>query len=278
MHTSEDVVLEKTFSKNSSEAAFIIAALIGDGLRVLQLSDYYYGLIKSGKIYYGARSGFSVRANTVPVATQHRDMADPAIRYKVPAMTMQYYNTNRKKLLGLGLTKEEYLSFGISAWTEYLDSAVNTGGWAVYLFHTVTLEGQEPNQYSVYQEQLEALIDYTASYGDRVWVATYTDAQIYYNQWSSAKVTATRGEDVIKLNLTHGEKGEGYDMAMTVRLNVSDEWNAVTVNGERLNVIHENGESYVLVDVTPFVELTVYRYNQDASGDNNGDFEYLPVD
>ncbi len=249
------------------------------GLRVKQLSDYYYGLVSNGNYYIGARYAFSItNSSSVRNANLPSDMANRNTRYNVPALTTQYFAANHNNVLARGLPNETYINNGIDAWERYIDNAINQNGWACFLLHSVIDDTTRPNgaDYAIFKSQADALFAYADSYGERLWIATYDEAQIYYNQWSSATVTAKASDNRIRVDLSHRENGEMYDMAMTVRVNLPNGWNDAFVAGESLEIHDDGGVSYVFVDVTPDVPLFVTA----ASTHNesvDGDFELVPV-
>ena len=249
------------------------------GLRVKQLSDYYYGLVSSGNYYIGARYAFSiVNSSSVRNANLPSDMANRNTRYNVPALTTQYFAANHNNILAKGLSNETYINNGIDAWERYIDNAINQNGWACFLLHSVIDDTARPsgNDYAIFKSQANALFAYADSYGDRLWIATYDEAQIYYNQWSSATVTAKATDNRIRVDLSHRENGEMYDMAMTVRVNLPDGWSSAFVGGEALEIHNDGGVSYVFVDVTPDEPLFVTSAST-VNDSVDGDFELVPV-
>ena len=178
-------------------------------------------------------------------------------------------------ILAKGLSSSTYINAGIPAWEKYIDNAVNQNGWSVFLLHTVVDDNATPNDYAIFRSQADALFAYADSYGERLWFPTYDEGTVYYTQWSSATVTATAAESRIRVDLTHREKGEMYDMAMTVRVELPDGFDGAYVDGEALEIHVADGVRYVLVDVTPNLPLFISR-SAPVDG-NDGDFELLPV-
>ena len=165
---------------------------------------------------------------------------------------------------------------GIPAWEKYVDSAVNQNGWSVFLFHTVVEDHiKPPNDYAVLRSQAEALFAYADGYGERLWFPTYDEGTIYYTQWSTATVNAVAAESRIRVDLTHAEKGDMFNMAMTVRVELPDGFDGAYVNGEAIEIHEADGVRYILVDVTPGVPLFIDESRPAEGGD--ADFEYVPV-
>ena len=139
----------------------------------------------------------------------------------------------------------------IENWTAYIDHALEQGGWAPFCIHLITKT--ESNTHHILQSQADALFAYTASLGDRVWVATYTDASLYFCEWSTAKVNCEYADGAVKVMLTDEENDEVFNMPLTVKVTVPKSFrDGAVVNGETLEVYkNTDGTYYVLVDIVP---------------------------
>lgn len=139
----------------------------------------------------------------------------------------------------------------IENWKAYIDHALDQGGWAPFCIHLIT--EKEASSHHILQSQADALFAYTASLGDRVWVATYTDASLYFCEWSSAKVSCEYADGALNVTLTDAENNEVFNMPLTVQVSVPKSFrDGAVVNGEALEVYkNEDGTYYVLVDIVP---------------------------
>ena len=152
------------------------------------------------------------------------------------------------------------LNAKITYWTNFIDAAIDTGTWGQYCIHNIMPD----NEYSttghfIYESQLDQLFKYANDRADDLWMPTYSEGLIYYIQWSTATVTATtHAEDYVKVNLTHEEEGEIYNMAMTVKVYVPASWESATVDGEELTLHAESsGKQFVYVDILPDETITI---------------------
>ena len=139
----------------------------------------------------------------------------------------------------------------IENWTAYIDHALEQGGWAPFCIHLIT--ENEHSSHHILQSQADALFAYTASLGDRVWVATYTDASLYFCEWSTAKVDCKYLNNNVVVTVTDEENDEIFNMPLTVKVTIPPSFgSSAFVNGEALEVLEdEGGTKYVLVDVVP---------------------------
>ena len=139
----------------------------------------------------------------------------------------------------------------IENWKEYIDEALKLGGWACFCIHKMTPKVDNVYHY-ILQKQANMLFKYTDSLGDDVWVAPFTDAMLYFSEWSSAKAEAEYADGCITVKLTDKENDAIYNMPLTVKVSVPDTWSKVRVGTRTLDVQQgRNGGAYVYVDVVP---------------------------
>ncbi len=143
-------------------------------------------------------------------------------------------------------------------WKNYIDAALEQQGWACFCIHQMTPD--EIGSHHILQSQADQLFAYTESLGDTVWVATLTDAMLYYFEWSTARLETAYADGTVTVTLTDGESDEIFDMPLTVKVAVPANWPSARC-GENLLEIRQNqdGSCYVYVDIVPdsgTVELT----------------------
>jgi chitin deacetylase len=168
---------------------------------------------------------------------------------------IEHYNTSARKATDINSAPFECLTADIDYWTDYIDAAANTGGFACFCLHDI-----EPNDYTgsnhhIYQAQADMLFGYACERGD-LWIATFDDAMLYYNEWSTASLEAIAYKDEsITVRLTDKEDNSIYNMPLTVKLDVPGGWEKVTVEqgGEiaEYSVIESESGNYAYVDITP---------------------------
>ena len=92
------------------------------------------------------------------------------------------------------------------------------------------------------------------SYTDKenIWVASYTEALMYYSQWSTASAFAEFIDGRIYVNLTDGEDDGVFTAALTVKVTVPDSWTEARIGDKTLSIMtDEGGERYVYADIVP---------------------------
>ena len=173
--------------------------------------------------------------------------------------TKDYFTTKEHRLL--------QRSFGISGgtantdetvdgWVSHIDAAVEKGVWVSYCIHNILTaeEYAELGHNSILTEHAERLFSHAASYGDDIWIANYTDATLYYHEWSSASVTSSydAATGSISVSLTDNERDDIYNMPLTIKVAVPGTWSTVTVGTETIEVQYtSSGSAFVYVDVAP---------------------------
>ena len=136
------------------------------------------------------------------------------------------------------------------SWTQYIDYAIESGGWANFCLHQIFEDGTVSEAFHLKESQARALFAYTNR--DDVWVANYSEACKYYAEWSTAEVSVECNDGVISVTLTDAENNEVYDEALTVRVTVPTGWTECIVGDKTVEVmVDENGESFVYVNIIP---------------------------
>lgn len=147
-----------------------------------------------------------------------------------------------------------------TGWKTHIDNAISKSGWASFCIHAMTETSDDDSQgvHNITWAQAEELFAYAASKGSSLWIATQTDATLYYHEWSTATVTSSYDADANKISvtLTDEENDELYTMPLTVKLTIPGTWASVSAGGRDLTIREDaSGTRYVYVDVAP--ETTV---------------------
>lgn len=217
------------------------------------LPTAFYDLLRSNGTYIGAR-GVTYGITNAEV------LKDISKRYDIASYAIEYYGSSAVTNTTKASTPKECLNAGIDKWQAYIDDTIKEGGWGCFLVHNVRDDGyQNAYEHFIYKSQADKLFNYLYSKGDDVWVATYTDAQIYYNQWSTSTVSAEAYKDEY-ITLTHSdmENGEMYNVAMTVKVSVPEAWTGAKV-GENIYEVKTaaDGTKFIYVDILPDSTLKI---------------------
>ena len=150
-----------------------------------------------------------------------------------------------------------------ASWKSHIDRAIAAdGGWASFCIHAMTEDVNEEGQgaHHINWAQAEALFSYAADKGSDLWIATQTDATLYYHEWSTSTVTSSYDDEAnsITVTLTDKENDEVYTMPLTVKVAVPGNWTKATAGDKTLTVkLDDDGSCYVLVDVAPETTVTL---------------------
>lgn len=162
-------------------------------------------------------------------------------------------------------TNAECIAAGISAWTQYVDYAMQFGSWASIGFHSIVADNVQGTGYQVYDSQVKALMDYVQPLVDSgdLWLASFSDAAKYYFEWSSASVTAKCvSEKRIEVTLSDNEADERYDEELTVKISVPIEWTSAKLDSYGVATelemhVAEDGTHFVYANILPGDEISV---------------------
>ena len=205
-------------------------------------NQIYNNAITNGD-FLGGRGTFQV---TTPEATKSKitkasQMADLNYRKSVPAYMIVTENRNSSGSVNEG---------GIDNWKAYIDAAVEQNGFAPFCIHNIIPNPTSHDGHNISEADAEELYAYTLS--KNIWVATYTDAMIYYSEWSTAKVKTVYVDEKINVTLTDSERNDIFDMALTVKVNVPFNWESAKVGGDTLEVHRaDDGSAFVYVNIVP---------------------------
>ena len=208
-----------------------------DGVRYPSYYNYFTKIMKQAVAdgdLIGARNTFQVN-NTTDSKKQvvlPSYLINPDYRLSTPAYMILDSNKGAN---------------GIENWTAYIDHAIEQGGWACFCIHEIRDDKQG---HYILKNDADALFAYV---GDKnVWVATYTEAMLYYCEWSTASVSCEYRNGSVFVTLTDEERDDVFDMALTVKVSVPNTWNNASYNGETVEVqVNEDGSRYVYVNVVP---------------------------
>ena len=150
---------------------------------------------------------------------------------------------------------------GANGGTEYaeavIDAAIELGGWSTFCIHTI-----DGGYHVITSAQADAIFAHADSYGDRLWIAGYGEALMYFSELGSAKSTVTYDGTKITVTVTDNEDNTVYNVPLTVKVKVPGVWNSVNVNGKVIRVMTDNdGSQFIYVDIVPdsgSVEITPF--------------------
>lgn len=200
---------------------------------------YYNELVDQAiadNFYIGGRGTFQV-TNT----------ADSSSRVILPSSLKTA--ANRRSVPAYMIVNANKGENGIENWTAYIDHAIRKGGWACYCIHAMS-KPEEAGGHYIYESDAEELFRYSDD--KNVWVATFTDAMLYYLEWSTATAKAEFENGVVKVTLKDKEPDELFNMPLTVKVTVPSAWKGAVCDGETLEAYtDDNGNKCVYVNIVP---------------------------
>ena len=208
-----------------------------DGKNITTYLTYFNSLLTKSvqrDEYIGARSTFQVTdtASSASKVVLPESLRSVKSRMSVPAYMIVDSNKGAN---------------GVENWTAFIDHAVEKGGWACYCIHNILTTA---SGHYILQDDAEKLFAHT--YGKNIWVATFTDALMYYSQWSTAKVETSYSGGKVSVTVKDSENDEVFNAPLTVKVTVPSKWTSATCDGETLEIrSDENGNKYVYVNIVP---------------------------
>ena len=236
-------------------------------------SPYFYSLVASDDTFLGMRTSNgapplatgSTKLNTVSKFT------NPDERLKIATILVRSYEAAFNETRdGFATTSsstiEQRLSAGVSAWTNYVDLAIQNGAWASIGFHSVVSDTTNASGYAVFDSQVKALMDYVQPLVDSgdLWLGSFAEVAKYYFEWSSATLSTKIVDDVVEIRLTDKEEDERFDMPLTVKITVPYLWQSAvltTAGQDSLLEIHTDtdGTHFVYANVVPSEAISTIR-------------------
>jgi len=215
------------------------------------LPTYFNKMILGSGEYFVARHNTSSTSNLGSLIYYPETLNASNIS-AVKSYMIEHYNTSPNNVTDANSSNEECLNAGIDYWTTFMDMAVESGGWASFCIHEIRPDNYTGTDHHIYESQAKEFFAYANAYGDKAWIADYNEAAKYYIEWSKSNVSAImRDNSVITVNLDSDVDDERLDMALTVRVDIPESWETVTLDSEELQIITDESGRYVYVDILP---------------------------
>lgn len=152
-----------------------------------------------------------------------------------------------------GMGDAKYDVATIKGW---IDSTVSSGGWLVSMCHGITETGGDMTK-AVAEEVFAYISSYVES-GD-IWCTTFSEATKYIRERQNSTVSSVMRDGVLQVSLTIDRDTEDglyltesvFDTALTVKISVPDDWEAVSFGESTSAVFEEDGMHYAYVEIVP---------------------------
>ena len=237
-------------------------------LAVLDDANLVYELEKSRQDildHLGFTHTFSVEC---PYGTENERAVQAALlRYQVARNYMpdaDVDDLDRSNNMDPAASRKEYVRWQRGPLTEtpmelmksWVDKTAAQGNiWLVLVFHGVDGVGWKPKTGA----ELKDYFGYINSKKHSLWVATFQDVTKYIRERRHSTVGSYTDGEVISVVLRSELKELSYDLPLTLKTYVPNEWKTVEVRqGEQrkqVEVVRTNGAEYVLFQAMPNAEV-----------------------
>jgi len=123
--------------------------------------------------------------------------------------------------------------------------------WLVLVFHGVDGIGWQP----LTHQELNKYFTYIKKRQDKIWVATFKDVTKYMRERVNGKVKVSEDGPKIDINLTHTLNPVIYNLPLTLKTYVPNDWQTVQVkqgkNIQDAKTKHSQGESFIIYHAKP---------------------------
>jgi peptidoglycan/xylan/chitin deacetylase (PgdA/CDA1 family) len=183
----------------------------------------------------------------------------PALRNRMPEPFLKEIDRASKELPHP--TNKDYVQWQrgplhktpLDLMKSWVDSTyANKDMWLVLVFHGIDSLGWEWTPIP----KLEEYFNYIKDRENKLWIATFGDATKYMREREAATVSASDKDGKINVTLTHSLDKSMYDLPLTLKTYVPDQWSSVTVSqGTHSKTIdvaeHDERGNYVLYQMEP---------------------------
>lgn len=173
---------------------------------------------------------------------------------------------NRWNDMNPGMSRKEYVQWQrgpktrtlLETMKSWIDTCVSHNNiWLVLVFHGVEGVGWE----AIPGETLKNYFEYIKSNEENVWVATFQDVTKYIRERMNAEVNVSQDGDKIHVSVLHNLDPELYDLPLTVKTIIPDDWEKIRVsqNSEYLDfeMGYDQSGKFVIYQVRPNQEKII---------------------
>ncbi|HEX6223807.1 MAG TPA: polysaccharide deacetylase family protein [Chryseolinea sp.] len=182
----------------------------------------------------------------------------PALRNRMPETFLE--ELNRGNSHTPGEYDKEYIQWQrgplkkttmdlMKSWVDTL--LIHDNVWLVLTFHGIDGIGWEAKPH----EELKEFFTYMKKHEEKLWIATFGEATKYIRERMAASAKVENHGDKIVIKLSHTLDRELYDVPLTLKTYVNEDWDKVLVkqgtSSDHLSTSSDDLGSYVLYDAIP---------------------------
>ncbi len=168
--------------------------------------------------------------------------------------SIKHYETSSNASTNSSSTYDQVKDVDIDKWRDYIDQTIKQNGWGIFTMHKIIKDGATSTGFYIYEFQFRALCDYIREKQEsgELWCATYDESIKYVKQMQSSTVRAINHDDeFVEVYLTDTLDNSKYDMELTVKVEIPDEWETAVANGDILTIHEDEQGKFVYVNVAP---------------------------
>ena len=236
----------------------LVSAGLTAGGYMIDYTDSYRALPQTSGAFIGKRTTYTYPKDPESMVNVIADFDSEDFRFNVKSYMVQHYNTSSTAPTSTSAdtySKEACMEAGVGYWTDYIDTAVEMGGWAAFCFHNIRPDTHTGTTgHFVYQSQADAVFAHTEQLSEenKVWVANFTDACLYVFERATSEVGAyIDGTGNVVVSLDDKEDDEIFTMPLTVKVALPTGKSSATLDGNALTAFVEDEVTYVYVDIVP---------------------------
>ncbi len=182
----------------------------------------------------------------------------PALRNRMPEPFLKEIDRASKELPHP--TDKDYIQWQrgplhktpLTLMKSWVDSTyANKDMWLVLVFHGIDSLGWEWTPIP----KLEEYFKYIKDREDKLWIATFGDVTKYMREREASTVNAADKDGKIKVSLTHSLDKSMYDLQLTLKTYVPNNWSKVSVSQgadtKTIDLLHDEKGNYVLYQAVP---------------------------
>jgi peptidoglycan/xylan/chitin deacetylase (PgdA/CDA1 family) len=206
---------------------------------ILDDANLVYELEKSREEilnHLGPKHIFSVEC---PYGTENERVMDfsfarfEASRNRMPEPFLE--EINRWNKMAPGSSMKEYVQWQrgpksdtpLEQMTSWIDTCTaNDNVWLVLVFHGIEGIGWE----AIRGDAMRSYFEYIKSKEGDIWVGTFQDVTKYIRERMNAEISFEMKGNKIRVNLTHTLDPDLYDLPLTLKTYVPNDWESITVN------------------------------------------------
>ncbi|MFO7867820.1 MAG: polysaccharide deacetylase family protein [Bacteroidales bacterium] len=150
----------------------------------------------------------------------------------------------------------------------HVQSALNSNGWSVFLFHGIDGDGG----YSSFQSsELQSHLSYMDTHYDNYWIGTFASVAQYIQERNSASISeSTISSDSLSVTISDNVSNSLYNVPLSIRKEIPQEWEDAQVyhneNQISSNTITINNTRYIEFEAVPD-DGTIYIANTAQSAE-----------